>query len=200
MLSKLRAAAVAATVLASITVLTFTEAAANPVTWTLAGVSWTDGTTATGSFVYDADTDTFSGLNMTTSGGSIVPATNSWVFNVAGLPSSESNASGIVGFQAVDPASADETGASLVSLYSTGSSLLTNAGGTIPLDFLLIATCLDATCASYNNALPFSFDGSGAFATLQTSGVPEPLTLSIFGSGLAGAVAMRRRRKTGKTA
>jgi hypothetical protein len=30
--------------------------------------------------------------------------------------------------------------------------------------------------------------------------VPEPLTLSVFGAGLAGAVAVRRRRKTSKIA
>lgn len=30
--------------------------------------------------------------------------------------------------------------------------------------------------------------------------VPEPITLSVFGAGLAGAAALRRRRKTGKVA
>jgi len=28
--------------------------------------------------------------------------------------------------------------------------------------------------------------------------VPEPVTLSIFGAGLAGAIGMRRRRKAAK--
>ena len=35
-------------------------------------------------------------------------------------------------------------------------------------------------------------------AVAPTAGVPEPITLSIFGAGLAGAAAVRRRRKTAK--
>lgn len=34
----------------------------------------------------------------------------------------------------------------------------------------------------------------------HTDNVPEPLTLSLFGAGLAGGFAMRRRRKAGKSA
>jgi hypothetical protein len=34
----------------------------------------------------------------------------------------------------------------------------------------------------------------------HTENVPEPLTLSLFGAGLAGGFAMRRRRKAGKSA
>ena len=37
-------------------------------------------------------------------------------------------------------------------------------------------------------------DGVGSFLVRKTS-VPEPVTLSVFGAGLAGAVAMRRRKK-----
>jgi len=41
----------------------------------------------------------------------------------------------------------------------------------------------------------------GANLSLNVSNVPEPLTLSLFGAGLAGAAAaMRRRRKANKSA
>jgi len=39
-----------------------------------------------------------------------------------------------------------------------------------------------------------------AYKVNQHSLVPEPLTLSLFGAGLVGAAALRRRRKASKTA
>lgn len=38
----------------------------------------------------------------------------------------------------------------------------------------------------------------GGNVVLASAAVPEPITLSLFGAGLAGAVAMRRRKKTTK--
>jgi len=38
-----------------------------------------------------------------------------------------------------------------------------------------------------------------AFANTAIVGVPEPLTLSLFGAGLAGAALMRRRKKVAKS-
>jgi len=40
----------------------------------------------------------------------------------------------------------------------------------------------------------FGGDGEGNIMTIQ-SDVPEPVTLSLFGAGLAGAAAVRRRKK-----
>jgi hypothetical protein len=44
---------------------------------------------------------------------------------------------------------------------------------------------------------PLSFwDLDDVSVTDISNAVPEPLTIFVFGSGLAGAVAMRRRRKS----
>lgn len=58
------------------------------------------------------------------------------------------------------------------------------------------------------NTIDFYVEGNGvtdgfalkpiAFRAVSTNAVPEPLTLSIFGAGLAGAAALRRGRKTKK--
>lgn len=46
-------------------------ASAAPVLWTLSGVAFSDGGTASGSFVYDADANTYSSINITTTAGSV---------------------------------------------------------------------------------------------------------------------------------
>ncbi|MEQ1884047.1 MAG: hypothetical protein ABL967_03240 [Bryobacteraceae bacterium] len=46
---------------------------AAPVTWYLNGVTFDDGGKAFGSYVYDADTNTFSAINITTTAGSLWP-------------------------------------------------------------------------------------------------------------------------------
>src|ERR1051326_2147724 len=47
-----------------------TPALAIPITWNLSGVTFADGGTASGSFVYDADTNVYSFVNVTTTNGS----------------------------------------------------------------------------------------------------------------------------------
>jgi hypothetical protein len=49
-------------------------------------------------------------------------------------------------------------------------------------------------CVADNTGLVTEFN----LVTSDPASVPEPLTLSIFGAGLAGAIGMRRRSKAGK--
>lgn len=54
---------------ASALLLLSTAAFAAPVTWTLNNVKTVGGVTVTGSFVYDADTNTYSNIDLTASNG-----------------------------------------------------------------------------------------------------------------------------------
>jgi len=172
---------------------TFLSAAAQatPLVWTLDQVSYGDGTLVTGSFTFDAATTTFSGLSLTTSGGSTVPSTNTWAFNTLAAGVLRNNG-GITGFGAVDAFSANMTGAHGLSLFSTLGPLMTDAGGIIDLSFFRLGTCGNSDCSVLT--APVAVTGSGSF-TASPAAVPEPLTLGIFGAGLAGAAALRRRKK-----
>lgn len=164
-------------------------ASATPVVWKLNSVLVADGTVITGTFVFDADTTTFSLLSITTSGGSSVPATSAWVFNTnnAGC---EANTAGDSGFCAVDALSGNETGAHDVSLFDTGGPVMTNAGGTLNLSFVRVGTCLDATCQTLTT--PDSLTGSGQFVSLGA--LPEPATWFGVCAGLLLMWAGKRFR------
>ena len=164
-------------VLFGVFVLFGIAASANPVFWSLNNVSFGDGTVVTGSFTVDADTSAFTGLSLTTSGGSSVAAESNWFF----APGDTSNSSGAAGFLAVDSQAADLTGAFLISLFVTDGSTFTNAGGTLNLGFMIAGTCGNSTCGTYNTDLPFSNTGSGQFVS---GAVPEPSTFILGGSVL----------------
>jgi hypothetical protein len=68
-------------------------------------------------------------------------------------------------------------------------------------NYSYVTICLvEAGCSSTDANGPFTagVDDTNAFTFIQFSpvtGVPEPITLSLFGAGLAGMAAMRRRNK-----
>src|SRR5271156_6342346 len=68
-------------------------ATAGPVSWTLSGVT-SLGTTITGSFTFDADTTTYSSVDIVTTGGSIIPS-ETWT-NLAGCCSTFNDFLGLV--------------------------------------------------------------------------------------------------------
>ena len=92
-------------------------ALADPVIWTLNGVTTANGFTVTGSFTYDANTNTYSAINITSTGG-VGPFT-------AIAPAPASSAGTAVFIQT--PAGAGQNGI----VFSTGNK--TNAGGTLTI-------------------------------------------------------------------
>jgi hypothetical protein len=116
---------------------------ATPVNWALHGVTFSDGGTATGSFIYDADTNQFSAISITTTTGSALPgATFTYVCTspCVGLTPSSANGLFLTAFS-----SSDQTGKPGVALFFSPN--LSNAGGNVVVGGLQ-GICTDAVCTS----------------------------------------------------
>jgi len=114
----------------------FTVAAtAQPFTWCLLGVTFDDGGTATGCFTYNADTNTYSDINITTTDGS--------VFNGANYDTVNLNFKvAATGFLVLTSSAPDQTNLPAIQLVFPP---LPDRGGTIELG-AVEGTCEDALC------------------------------------------------------
>jgi len=157
------------------------------VHWTLTGVTFSDtvgGPTsgsASGSFDFNATTDMFSNISITSTSGNSY-STISPVFT-----------SGLTSLW-LGSTSSDLTGTALLSLLFDNN--LVNTGGTVtdPLTLGLLGggegTCNDAGCS---NPVTNFITGGAATSTVVTT--PEPSTLSLLGVALAGFLALTAIRK-----
>jgi hypothetical protein len=163
------------------------RAQAGAITWTLVNVT-SLGSTITGSFVFDADTNTYSAIDITTSGGTIIPneTWTNWVGFGASFGPGINCCLGLV-----DTALANQTGANLLNLvFMTG---LTDAGGTIPISSTQQGTCNDANC---NGFTPYATGGTNNRVTGDVvSSTPEPGTLMLLATGLLGLLRRTGTRK-----
>lgn len=164
--------------------IAFGSAHAAPLTWTLSGVSFIDGATASGSFVFDASTRTYLSWDIVTT-ATVDPGANGGLSNsMNGKSYSTNSLSDASTDHFRNPAALaiqDALGNRFGVVYS---SPLTDAGGVVPLK-------PGATMGYEING--FKSRNITAGSVIAATAVPEPATVALMLAGLS-AIAWARRR------
>lgn len=178
--------------------LAFTVSAnAAPIQWTLTDVAFDDGGTATGSFVHDADSNTYSNILLKTTAGSAGAAsefrTKCTTAHCATFPSDL--------FFIASSEQSDLTNVPLLDIELPAP--LTNTPGTVDLEFGMSFICGNATCSGIGGSLRVFTAGKlvGAPYIAPPATPTSVPTTSAWGLGLltvllAAAALFHRRRNS----
>lgn len=161
-------------------------ASADGITWDLSGVTFSDGATASGSFVFNADTNTFSSIDITVAGGSSTFGDGTYTILDPGY---SSNSSRLVPVESPFPANG--VGAPVLGFLF--GSPLTDAGGTASLAMNQgIQDCANVNCS----VSTITYDLTAGDVVSSVTATPEPSSLlMLVGGCLAlGGMAFWRRR------
>jgi len=153
-------------------------ASADGATWTLSGVTFDDGGTASGSFTYDATTNKYTLISVTTTAGTLLSGASYNSLSPCCLDSDTGLAFG--------PNVADFT--NTPALFLLFSAPLTNAGGTISLMFGFLDPSLDSAedfCTNSDcTALSERLVTGGEVVGVPSTAVAEPSAISLLIVGL----------------
>ncbi len=162
-----------AVVVSSVLLLSGGRAAAQSpgdgITWILEDVTFDTGATASGSFRFDATTNTYSNFDITVTGSPVNGAANTYRFI---NPSSRGNADFMSAVTSSEP---DLTGARVIGL--TFDTPLTDAGGVV--DIRIASSSFQANCATANCSPPqgpIDFTQTGRVATADTTAPDTTIT------------------------
>jgi hypothetical protein len=194
-------------------ILLAAAAPASPIVWTLNNVVLSDGSTATGSFTFDADAGTpcaafspcgkYSNVDIvTTTGPSRAGVTYSFVCgqDVTACTGVTSDSTEVL-FLASN--AANQAGNPAIAFFFTGVGMfppqgLTDAGGSIDISggspavgIVNEAACSSASCTAPSNPSRASVAG-------VVSAVPEPATWFLLAGGLLAMCPLRRVRRLSK--
>ena len=147
---------------------------AAPVIWTIDSLLFDDGGTGSGTFSYDASTNTYSNIDIITTAG--IDFGGAAYLSVAYFAPNDSDFLAAIVYPA--------EGAPALEL--TFAAPLTNAGGTIAIDGLGESLC-GPECMYPTVRLRDITSG-------QISAVPVPAAAWLFGSALAGLGWLRRKQ------
>jgi hypothetical protein len=160
------------------------SASAGQILWTFDGATFSDGGTASGSFIFDADLNQYSSVEITTISGSALSGATYDVVTTALFPDA--------GEALFGTTTGDLTGTPGLALFY--ASELSDAGGPISISsspgFGREGTCVDPTCSEPTG--PNRIFSSGTI--VGTVVAPEPSTVVLIGEALVSLVFIGRSR------